>query len=154
MNAAGTDDAVAARLVAAGMELPPAPAVLGAYVPATRAGSLVFTSGQLPLLGGALMTSGLVGREVDLETARQCARQAALNALAAASTVCDLGDVLGVVRLTGYVACVAGFTAQPAVVDGASEVMTVAFGTAGAHARTAVGVGALPKGAPVNVTLF
>lgn len=144
---------VAERLAGAGLVMPPASAALGMYVPATRAGSVVFTSGQLPLLDGALITSGLVGAQVDAAMARRCAEQAALNALAAASTVCDLDHIRSVVRLVGYVASAPGFTAQPSVVDGASEVLIAAFGEAGRHARSAVGVAALPLGAPVEVEL-
>jgi enamine deaminase RidA (YjgF/YER057c/UK114 family) len=130
-----------------------APAALGGYVPAVRTGSLVFTSGQLPMKAGVLLATGAVGSETDAETARACAEQCALNALAAASTVCDLDDVVHVVKVTGYVASGPGFTAQPAVVDGASAVMGSAFGAAGAHARAAVGVASLPLGAPVEVEI-
>jgi enamine deaminase RidA (YjgF/YER057c/UK114 family) len=135
------------------LQLSPPPAALGLYVPARRAGSLVFTAGQLPLRDGQLMTTGRVGSEVSAEVARECAAAAALNALAAAATVCDLDEVTAVVRLTGYVASAPDFTGQPGVVDGASEVLAVAFGEAGAHARVAVGVVALPKGAPVEIEL-
>ena len=141
------------RLKEAGYVLPPAPAALGSYVPAVRAGTLVFTAGQLPLRDGALLTSGHVGDEVSAETARACAAQCALNALAAASTVCDLDEVTKAVKVTGYVASTAGFTAQPSVVDGASEVVLVAFGDTGRHARAAVGVAELPLGAPVEVEI-
>lgn len=144
---------VADRLSDAGFTLPPAPGALGSYVPAVRVGALVFTSGQLPMRDGRLLTSGRVGGEVSQETARECAAQCALNALAAASTVCDLGEVARVVKVTGYVASATGFTAQPAVVDGASEVVLAAFGEAGRHARAAVGVTELPLGAPVEVEL-
>ena len=144
---------VAGRLLEAGWSLPRPPSALGAYVPATRAGSLVFTAGQLPLKDGSLVSSGIVGERVSPEIARRCAEQAALNALAAAATVCDLDDVTGVVRLTGYVASHPSFTSQPAVVDGASAVMAAAFGDAGAHARIAVGVASLPMGAPVEVEI-
>lgn len=144
---------VAARLAEAGLELPPAPVALGAYVPAVRAGNLVFTSGQLPMRAGTLMETGHVGADVDPERARACARQCALNALAAVSTVCELVDVVRVVKLVGYVASASGFIAQPSVIDGASAVMQAAFGEAGAHAREAVGVAELPLGAPVEISL-
>jgi enamine deaminase RidA (YjgF/YER057c/UK114 family) len=144
---------VAERLAAAGFEFPPAPDALGSYVPAVRAGSLVFTAGQLPLKGGRLLASGLVGASVDAAQAKECAEQAALNALAAASTVCDLDSVERVVKLTGYVASAAGFTAQPAVMDGASAVVLAAFGVAGRHARAAVGVAALPLDSPVEIEI-
>jgi enamine deaminase RidA (YjgF/YER057c/UK114 family) len=141
------------HLEAAGLELPPAASALGDYVPAVRTGDLVFTSGQLPVRGGALVARGIVGDAVDVALARECASQAALNALAAASTVCGLDDVAQVVKVTGYVACAAGFTEQPAVVDGASAVMLAAFGEAGRHARAAVGVSALPLGTPVEIEI-
>jgi enamine deaminase RidA (YjgF/YER057c/UK114 family) len=141
------------RLNEAGFVLPPAPAALGSYVPAVKAGSLVFTAGQLPMRGGALLTSGHVGDEVSIEIARGCAAQCALNALAAASTVCDLDEVAKVVKVTGYVASAAGFTAQPSVVDGASEVVLAAFGDDGRHARAAVGVAELPLAAPVEIEI-
>ena len=149
---AGHEQTVA-RLAGAGLSLPAAPAAVGQYVPAVRTGSLVFTSGQLPLASGSLLASGLVGREVTPETASACARQAALNALAAASTVCDLDEVTRVVKLVGYVASAERFTAQPAVINGASEVMALAFGDVGSHSREAVGVARLPLDAPVEVSI-
>lgn len=146
--------AVTNRLFEAGLTLP-APAVpVGDYVAAVRAGDLVFTSGALPMAEGALIGTGLVGDAVTVEEAQACARVAALNALAAASTVCGLDEVVRVVKLVGYVASADGFTAQPAVINGASAVMTAAFGSAGAHAREAVGVAQLPLGAPVEVSLI
>lgn len=141
------------RLAEAGLELPVAAAALGAYVPAVRTGNLIFTSGQLPMVAGELLKAGIVGAEVSLDAARACAERCALNALAAAATVCDLDAVTRVVKLTGYVASAPGLTAQPAVVDGASAVLAAAFGEAGRHAREAVGVAALPLGAPVEVAV-
>jgi enamine deaminase RidA (YjgF/YER057c/UK114 family) len=146
-------DKVEAALRAAGLELPDRPVALGAYVPAVRTGNLVYTSGQLPVLDGELLATGIVGVDVELETAKACAARCALNALAAASTVCDLDSVVAVVKLNGYVASSPGFTAQPAVVDGASEVVLAAFGEGGKHARAAVGVASLPKGAPVEIEI-
>ncbi len=144
---------VAQRLADAGLGLPAAPAAVGAYVPAVRADALVFTAGQLPMRDGALIAVGTVGLDVDLNLARACAEQAALNALAAASAVCDLDAVDAVVRLTGYVASVPGFVSQPAVIDAASAVLLTAFGEEGRHAREAVGTAALPLGAPVELSL-
>lgn len=144
---------VETNLAGAGLTLPSPPAALGAYVPAVRSGSLVFTSGQLPMVEGALVTSGLVGSTVDVESASLCARQCALNALAAAATVCDLDDVVRVVKVVGYVASCEGFTSQPQVINGASEVLVAAFGECGRHAREAVGVARLPLDAPVEVSL-
>jgi enamine deaminase RidA (YjgF/YER057c/UK114 family) len=144
---------VAERLAAAGFALPEPPAALGLYVPAVRAGSLVFTSGQLPFRDGRLPTSGLVGRDVDEETAAKAAEQAALNALAAAAGVCGLDEVTAVAKLTVYVASAPGFRAQPSVANGASRVIGVAFADVAAHARAAVGVAELPLGSPVEVEL-
>jgi enamine deaminase RidA (YjgF/YER057c/UK114 family) len=145
---------VVGRLADAGLSLPDPPDTLGVYLPARRVGSLVFTAGQLPLLEGALLASGVLDVEVDEATGRRCAAQAALNALAAASTVCDLDDVEAVVRLTGYVASKSGFYRQSAVIDGASEVLQAAYGERGAHARVAVGVAALPMDAPVEIEIL
>jgi enamine deaminase RidA (YjgF/YER057c/UK114 family) len=137
----------------AGFALPEPPAVLGAYVPAVRTGTLVYTSGQLPMRQGRLIATGHVGEEVSPETARQCAEQAALNAIAAAASVVDLDSVVRVVRLNGFVASAPGFTSQPGVVDGASAVMAAAFAEAGRHTRLAVGVAELPLGAPVEIEI-
>lgn len=144
---------VVERLLAEGLELPVPAAALGAYVPAVRTGNLVFTSGQLPVRAGELLERGRVGDDVSADAAVSCARQCALNALAAASTVCDLDDVVRVVRLTGYVASAVDFSGQPGVIDGASGVLVLAFGEAGRHAREAIGVAALPLGAPVEVSV-
>lgn len=141
------------RLTAAGHTLPAPAAPVGAYVPAVRSGNVVFTSGQIPVRSGEVMASGAVGGGVSEETARECAVQCVLNALAAASTVCDLDAVTRVVKLTGYVASAPGFHAQPHVIDAASELLVDAFGEAGRHAREAVGVAGLPLGVPVEVAL-
>ena len=141
------------RLVAAGHTLP-APAVpVGSYVPAVRTADLVFTSGQIPVIDGSPIAVGVVGDTISEETARACAVQCVLNALAAASTVCDLDSVTRVVKLTGYVASAAGFTAQPRVIDAASDLLVGVFEDAGRHAREAIGVGGLPIGVPVEISL-
>lgn len=114
---------------------------------------MVFTSGQLPVQAGQLLATGAVPEAVSPEDAAGCARQCALNALAAAATVCDLDAVIRVVKLVGYVASSPSFGGQPAVINGASEVMLIAFGDSGVHAREAVGVAALPLGAPVEMSL-
>ena len=145
--------AVGDRLAAAGLVLPEPPAVLGAYLPATRSGSLVFTAGQLPLRDGELIATGLVGAAVSVETAGDCARVCALNALAAASVVCDLDHVVKAVKLVGYVASAPGFSDQPSVIDWASDVLIAAYGEAGRHAREAVGVAELPRRAPVELSI-
>jgi len=146
-------ETVERRLAEAGFSLPAAPTALGLYVPATRAETMIFTAGQLPLANGALVTAGTVGGAVSIEVAKRCAAVSALNALAAASTVCDLDEVAVVLRLTGFVASASGFHRQPAVIDGASEVLAAAFPNLGGHAREAIGVAELPLGAPVEVSL-
>lgn len=144
---------VAERLANAGLSLPAPARPAGAYVPAVSSAGLVFTSGQLPVVEGALLATGLVGLDVTAEAARECARVCMLNALAAAGTVCDLDTVARAVKLTGYVASANGFVSQPAVIDGASEVLAIAFGESGTHAREAVGVARLPLDAPVECSL-
>lgn len=142
---------VATRLADLGIELPLPATPLADYVPAVRSGPWVFTAGQLPLRDGALLASGVVGVDVTASVAAECARQCALNALAAVTTQVDLSAVARVVKVVGYVACAPDFTGQPAVVDGASRLFGDVFGERGRHARSAVGVAALPMGAPVEV---
>lgn len=129
---------------------PAAPA--GAYVPALLDGDHVLTSGQLPLVDGGLPVTGHVGAEVDPEQAKEMARLCAINALAAVrSVVGDLDRVEQVVKVVGFVSSAPDFTGQPGVINGASELLGEVFGAAGEHARSAVGVAALPLGAPVEV---
>jgi enamine deaminase RidA (YjgF/YER057c/UK114 family) len=142
------------RLAELGLGLPPVAAPVAAYVPAVRTGSYVFTSGQLPLRDGTLIRTGKVGAEVSPDEAYECARQCALNALAAVrSQVGDLSAITRVVKLVGFVSSVPEFTGQPQVVNGASELLGQIFGDAGQHARSAVGVPVLPLDAPVEVEL-
>ena len=143
------------RLAALGLTIPEVTPPVAAYVPAVRTGSYVYTSGQLPMRDGELMHTGKVGSEVSPDEANECARQCALNALAAVrSQVGDLSAVTRVVKVVGFVASAPGFTAQPQVVNGASELLGQAFGDAGQHARSAVGVPVLPLDAPVEVELI
>jgi enamine deaminase RidA (YjgF/YER057c/UK114 family) len=128
-------------------------APVASYVPAVRSGSLVFTSGQLPFVDGGLRRTGKVGGSVDAEDAAADAKVCALNALAAIDELVGLDSIVRVVRVVGYVASVEGFTGQPRVVNGASELLGRVFGEAGQHARSAVGVAELPLGAPVEVEL-
>lgn len=145
---------VPARLAELGLSLPAVAAPAGAYLPAVRAGQLVFTAGQLPLVDGVLSATGLVGGAgVDPTVARQLAARCALNALTAVATVVDLSTVVRVVKVVGYVASAPDFTSQPAVIDGASELLVAVFGDAGRHARSAVGVASLPRNSPVEVEL-
>lgn len=141
------------RLRELGIALPPVATPAGAYVPARRAGTLVFTAGQLPLVDGRLAATGKVGAEVGAEEAAGLARICVLNALAAVDALVGLDAVSGVVKVVGFVASAPGFTGQPGVVNGASDVLGEVFGEAGRHARSAVGVAELPLGAPVEVEL-
>jgi len=138
-----------ARLAELGIELPEVPAPAGAYVPAVRTGNLVYTSGQVDL-----NSSGKVGAEVSEADAKAAARTCALNALAAVDALVGLDSVVRVVKVVGFVASAPGFTGQPGVVNGASELLGDVFGAAGAHARSAVGVAELPLGVPVEVELI
>lgn len=143
------------RLAELGLEVPELVAPLAAYVPAVRTGDLVWTAGQLPLVGGQLLASGRVGADVDAEQAYEAARVCALNALAAVSSVVgSLSAVTRVVKLVGFVASAPGFVAQPGVVNGASELLGEVFGDSGRHARSAVGVFSLPLDAPVEIELI
>ena len=142
-----------ARLAELGIRLPAVAAPVAAYVPAVRSGQLVYTSGQLPFVDGGLRRTGKVGGSVDAEDAAHDAKLCALNALAAIDDLVGLDEVARVVRVVGYVASAEGFTGQPRVVNGASELLGRVFGDAGRHARSAIGVAELPLGAPVEVEL-
>jgi enamine deaminase RidA (YjgF/YER057c/UK114 family) len=142
------------RLAGLGIELPPVAAPVAAYVPAVRTGSLVYTSGQLPFVDGQLATTGKVGAEVSPDEAKAQARTCALNALAAVHALVGIDSVVRVVKLVGFVASADGFTGQPGVVNGASDLMREVFGEVGQHARSAVGVAELPLGAPVELELI
>lgn len=144
---------VADRLAELGLALPPVVPPVAAYVPAVRNGSLVWTSGQLPMVEGKLLADGLVGSDVTPEDAKTYARTCALNALAAVASIADLDTVVRVVKVVGFVASADGFYGQPGVVNGASELLGEVFGEAGRHARSAVGVAVLPLNAPVEVEI-
>jgi enamine deaminase RidA (YjgF/YER057c/UK114 family) len=141
------------RLRDLGLELPEVVRPAGAYVPAVRSGSLVFTAGQLPVVNGRLAASGKVGTDVDPAQANALARTCALNALAAVHSEVGVDSVVRVVKVTGFVASAPGFSGQPGVVDGASALLGEVFGDAGQHARSAVGVAELPLNAPVEVEI-
>jgi enamine deaminase RidA (YjgF/YER057c/UK114 family) len=142
------------RLKSLGMVLPEVPAPLAAYVPAKKIGQVIFTAGQLPIQKGELICKGLLGQDIDVEQAYQAARICTLNALAAIKGVVkDLDQVVQVVRVVGYVASVSTFTQQPAIVNGASELLLEIFGEVGKHARSAVGVASLPLNASVEIEL-
>jgi len=146
---------VEARLADLGLTVPDVVPPVAAYVPAVRSGNQVFTAGQLPMRDGALITTGKVGDGVTPEQAAECARQCALNAIAAVkSVVGDLEKVVRVVKVVAFVASTPDFTGQPGVANGASELLAAAFGDAGIHARSAVGVPVLPLDAPVEVEIL
>lgn len=141
------------RLKELGVELPAAATPAGAYIPALQSGNLVYTSGQLPLVGGKLPRRGKVGAEVSLEDAKIDARTCAINALAAVDALVGLDKVVRVVKVVGFVASDPSFTSQPEVINGASEFLGEVFGEAGRHARSAVGVAVLPRDTPVEVEI-
>ena len=143
-----------ARLRELGYELPGVAKPLASYVPAVRVGDQVWTSGQLPLVEGALPLTGKVGAEVTTEQAQEQARIAALNALAAIDAEVGLDNVSRVVKIVGFVASDPAYEDQPVVINGASDFIGEVFGDAGKHARSAVGVAALPKNAPVEIELI
>ena len=142
------------RLKELGHELPSVPNPAGSYVPATSAGLLVFTAGQLPLEEGQLRYIGKVDKDVSVEEAKEAARLCALNALAALEAEAGSLDNARIVKVTGYVASAAGFNRQPEVINGASDFLSEVFGERGTHARSAVGVSELPLDAPVEVELI
>ena len=143
-----------AKLAELGLILPKVVPPLAAYVPAVQSGNYVYVSGQLPLVDGKLPKAGKVGAEVTPEEAKELARTCALNALAAVKSVAgDLDRVARVVKVVGFVASASDFTGQPAVLNGASELLGAVFGDRGVHARSAVGVAVLPLDAPVEVEL-
>ena len=142
------------RIKNLGLVLPEVPAPLAAYIPAKKTGHVIFTAGQLPLLKGELICKGLLGQDVDVEQAYQAARICTLNALAAIKGVVkDLDQIVQVVRVVGYVASASTFTQQPAIVNGASELLLEIFGEVGKHARSALGVASLPLNASVEIEL-
>lgn len=147
--------AVEDRLSALGLTVPEVAKPVASYVPAVRSGSYVYTSGQLPMREGQLMTTGKVGATVSPEDAAACARQCALNAMAAVKAeIGDLDAVKRVVKVVCFVASDVEFTGQPQVANGASDLLGQAFGDAGVHARSAVGVPVLPLDAPVEVEIL
>ncbi len=149
------DQSPESRLAALGLTLPAVTAPLAAYVPAVRSGNLVYTAGQIPVVEGQLLAAGKVGDQVSATEAAALARTCALNALAAAASVAGgLSAIRRIVKVTGFVASAPDFTGQSQVVNGASELLLEVFGQAGRHARSAVGMAALPLDAPVEVELI
>ncbi len=145
---------VGQRLEKIGLNLPAIPKPVAAYIPAKQTGNLVFTAGQLPMVDGELISKGLLGQDVEIDEANKAARICTLNALAAIKGVIgDLDRIKQIVRVVGYVASVPTFTQQPAVVNGASELLLEIFGENGKHARSAVGMAVLPLNASVEIEL-
>jgi enamine deaminase RidA (YjgF/YER057c/UK114 family) len=143
-----------AKLAQLGLTLPEVVPPLAAYVPAVQSGNYVYVSGQLPLVDGKLPHVGKLGAEVTVEQGAELARTCALNALAAIESLVGLGRVVKIVKVTGFVASAEGFTGQPAVINGASQLFGDVLGEIGRHARSAVGVAELPLGAPVEVEVI
>jgi len=145
---------VEARLLELGLELPPPPQPVASYVPVAISGTLAFVSGQVPMEDGKLMVTGKLGAELDLDAGVAAARRCGLQALAALrSALGSLGRVRRIVKVSVFVASAQGFTDQPKVANGVSDLFVEVFGEAGRHARAAVGVPELPLGAPVEVEL-
>jgi enamine deaminase RidA (YjgF/YER057c/UK114 family) len=143
------------KIIDLGFLLPETAKPLAAYIPAVQSGNLVFTSGQLPMISGALAETGKVGGSVSPERAKELATVCVLNALAAVKTVIgDLDKIKRIVKVVGFVSSTPEFSGQPAVVNGASEFLGEVFGDKGVHARSAVGVAVLPLDAPVEIELI
>lgn len=142
------------RIADLGLTLPPVPTPAGSYVPAVSTGPYIYTSGQVPLRDGKPILAGKVGADVTPEQAAELAAHCALNALAAIGGVVDLDAIVKVVKVVGFVASAPDFTAQPGVLNGASDLLGKIFGDAGRHARSAVGVAVLPLDVPVEVELI
>jgi enamine deaminase RidA (YjgF/YER057c/UK114 family) len=143
------------RLRELGVELPPAPKPVANYVPAIRTGRLLFLSGVLPMINGRLSYTGKLGRDLTVEQGAEAARLALLNALAIVKAeIGNLDRIAQVVRMTGHVASAEGFAQQPAVVNGASDLLVAVLGDQGRHARIAVGAAELPLNAPVELDLI
>ncbi len=150
-----TPSAVEARLAELGITLPAVAAPVASYVPAVISGTFVYTSGQLPFVDGKLPATGKVGAAIDADTAQSLAATCAVNALAAVKErIGDLDRVTRIVKVVGFVASDPSFTGQPAVINGASNLLGEVFGDAGIHARSAVGVAVLPLDAPVEVEMI
>lgn len=143
-----------AKLAELGLKLPEVTPPVAAYLPAVRSGNHVYVSGQVPVVDGKLLAAGKVGAEISAEQAKELAARCALNALAALESVVGLSKVVRIVKVVGFVASASGFTGQPGVINGASELLGAVLGESGRHARSAVGVAELPLGAPVEVELI
>lgn len=144
---------IAKRLQELGLEVPVAAKPVAAYVPAVKVGNFVYTSGQLPMVAGKLQYVGKASSDVKQEDCYEAAKICALNCLAAINTVANIEDIEQIVKVVGFIASPYGFNAQPAIVNGASDLLVKIFDQKGAHARSAVGVAELPLNAPVEVEM-
>ncbi|MGO4859463.1 RidA family protein [Arthrobacter sp. 2MCAF14] len=153
MSTNALEGTVRGRLKGLNIQLPRVGTPLGSYAPAVRTGNLVFTSGQLPLVDGKLESTGKLADGISADLGYELARTCALNAMAAVADLVDLDSIVRVVKVVGFVASAPGFTGQPAVINGASDVLALIFGDQGVHARSAVGVAELPLGSPVEVEI-
>lgn len=143
------------KLVSVGVVVPDVPLPLAAYVPGLISGNMVYTSGQLPMVNGQLAFKGRLGENASVEDGYAAAKQCACNCLGVVKALIgDLDRVKRVVKVVGFVNSTADFEAQPKVINGASELLQAAFGEAGAHARSAVGVAALPLGAMCEIEII
>ena len=143
------------RLAELGLVLPDPPEPAGAYTRATRAGALIFVAGQLPLRDGEMVYAGRIGDDLSVDEGYAASRLCALNALSILEAEAgSLDDVKQILRLGGFVCSATGFTDQPRVVNGASDLMQAVLGEAGVHARLAVGVSELPLGAAVELEVI
>jgi enamine deaminase RidA (YjgF/YER057c/UK114 family) len=150
--ASGAANTPEERLAALGMAVPPVAQPVASYLPTARTGSLIYTAGQLPFVQGELPATGKVGAEISPEQATELARYCALNVIAAIKAeIGELSRVTRIVKVVGFVASAPDFYGQPQVINGASDLFSEVFGAAGKHARSAVGVAALPLNAPVEI---
>lgn len=142
------------KLKELGLEIPPIPAALAAYIPSKRSGNLVFTSGQLPMVAGKLRKTGKVSKDLSLEEAKEEAKQCVLNALAATLLhIESLDRIKSIIKLGVFVSGTPDFTEQHLVANGASELLATIFGEKGKHARFAIGVSSLPLDASVELEM-
>jgi enamine deaminase RidA (YjgF/YER057c/UK114 family) len=143
---------VTEKLASLKISLPPVSGPFGAYIPAKRAGGLVYVAGQLPMEDGKLMATGQVPSKCSIEVAQQAARQCVINGLAAVSSLAGgVNQLIGVVRVGVFVSSDDNFTDQPGVANAASELLKEIFGDAGQHVRAAVGVNTLPRDGSVEI---
>jgi enamine deaminase RidA (YjgF/YER057c/UK114 family) len=155
MNPGNASVNIETKLKEKGIVLPTAPKPVANYVPAVRAGELLFTSGVLPMKEGKLAYEGKLGKDLTVEQGQEAARLALLNALAVVKQETgSLDRIVRVIRLTGHVASAPGFVQQPMVLNGASDLLVAIFGEAGRHTRAALGAAELPLNSPIELELI